>query len=148
VSDAVRLARREDAAAWMALRALLWGGDAGAEDPAELEPFFADGDHVAFVAAVDGTVVGLVEASLRRDYVNGTASSPVAFVEAWAVDAEYRGRGLGRGLIRAVEAWARRQGCSELASDARLENLDSHRAHVACGFRETERVVYFAKALA
>jgi aminoglycoside 6'-N-acetyltransferase I len=38
-------------------------------------------------------------------------------------------------------------GCSELASDARLENSASHAMHRALGFSETQRVVYFRKAL-
>ena len=51
-------------------------------------------------------------------------------------------------FVAAVERWVREQGCSELASDALLANEASHRAHAACGFEETERVVYFRKRLA
>ena len=53
----------------------------------------------------------------------------------------------GRALIAAVEAWTREQGCTELASDALIDNAASHAAHAACGFEETERVVYFRKPL-
>jgi aminoglycoside 6'-N-acetyltransferase I len=35
----------------------------------------------------------------------------------------------------------------ELASDALLDNNGSHAMHEALGFTETERVVYFRKAL-
>lgn len=38
-------------------------------------------------------------------------------------------------------------GCGELASDAPLENAASHAMHHALGFVETERVVFFKKAL-
>jgi aminoglycoside 6'-N-acetyltransferase I len=145
---AIRAATRADARAWLALRASLWGDEGGPEDAAGLEPFFAGGDHAAFVAAAGDGVIGLAEAGLRHDYVNGTRSSPVAFLEAWAVDPAHRGQGIGRRLVQAVEAWARECGCTEVASDARLDNVRSHGAHAACGFRETERVVYFAKALA
>jgi len=96
----------------------------------------------------DDRAVGLAEATLRHDYVNGTAGSPVGFLEAWYVDAAYRGRGVGRALVAAVETWTRERGCSELASDALLDNTASHAAHAACGFEETERVVYFRKVLA
>ena len=68
-------------------------------------------------------------------------------LEAWYVDAACRGRGIGRALIAAVEAWTREQGCMELASDALIDNAASHAAHAACGFEETERVVYFRKPL-
>jgi aminoglycoside 6'-N-acetyltransferase I len=38
-------------------------------------------------------------------------------------------------------------GCTELASDALLDNQASHAMHEALGFAETERVVYFLKPL-
>ena len=102
-------------------------------------------DGGMFVAEVGGELVGLAEASLRHDYVNGTTSSPVGFLEAWYVAPAWRGRGVGRALLRAVEGWTRALGCTELASDALLDNTASHAAHRACGFVETERVVYFRK---
>nr|WP_241823604.1 GNAT family N-acetyltransferase [Sphingomonas sp. Sph1(2015)] len=49
----------------------------------------------------------------------------------------------GGALVAAVADWGRAQGCSEFASDAELENVDSHAMHRALGFVETERVVYF-----
>jgi aminoglycoside 6'-N-acetyltransferase I len=49
-------------------------------------------------------------------------TSPVAFLEGWYVDPDYRGARVGRRLVEAVEAWAREQGFSELASDALLDN--------------------------
>jgi aminoglycoside 6'-N-acetyltransferase I len=59
----------------------------------------------------------------------------------------WRRRGVARALTQAAEAWTRTKGCSELASDALLDNEVSHRMHNALGFEETERVVYFHKAL-
>ena len=46
-------------------------------------------------------------------------------------------------LLAAAKAWTRAKGCSELASDSRLEDVTAQAAHRACGFEETERVVYF-----
>lgn len=91
--------------------------------------------------------IGFVEAALRTDYVNGTESSPVAFVEGIYVVLEARRKGVAAALISAVESWARSLGCTELASDALLDNQSSHAFHRALGFEETERVVYFRKAL-
>jgi aminoglycoside 6'-N-acetyltransferase I len=79
--------------------------------------------------------------------VNGTESSPVGFVEGVYVIPSMRRKGVARMLFDAIGDWARARGCQELASDALLENEASQRAHRALGFRETERVVYFAKPL-
>ena len=91
--------------------------------------------------------VGFIEGSIRSDYVNGTETSPVGFVEGVYVSPAWRRRGVARRLFDAIGDWARARGCRELASDALLENETSQRAHQALGFRETERVVYFAKPL-
>lgn len=91
--------------------------------------------------------VGFIEGSIRGDYVNGTESSPVGFVEGVYVAPEWRRKGVARQLFDAIGDWARARGCRELASDALLDNVTSQRAHVALGFRETERVVYFTRKL-
>ncbi|RRN80682.1 GNAT family N-acetyltransferase [Pseudoxanthomonas sp. SGD-10] len=141
----VRPPRKADLPAWAGMRAALWPE----VDPELLASEASDLLHAAdggmFVAEVGGELVGLAEASLRHDYVNGTTSSPVGFLEAWYVAPGWRGRGVGRALLRAVEGWTRALGCTELASDALLDNTASHAAHRACGFVETERVVYFRK---
>jgi aminoglycoside 6'-N-acetyltransferase I len=58
-----------------------------------------------------------------------------------------RRQGVGAALVRAAEAWARARGYRDLASDALLDNLPSHEAHVALGFGEVERSVKYRKVL-
>jgi aminoglycoside 6'-N-acetyltransferase I len=50
-------------------------------------------------------------------------------------------------LIAQAEQWALECGCTELASDALLDNTSSHAMHLSLGFQETERVVYIRKDL-
>jgi aminoglycoside 6'-N-acetyltransferase I len=97
--------------------------------------------------ADDGEPQGLVEIALRSDYVNGTDSSPVGFLEGIYVAPQFRRQGVAGKLIETAQQWAREQGCSEMASDAVLDNTTSHAMHLALGFEETERVVYFRKSL-
>ena len=58
-----------------------------------------------------------------------------------------RGVKAWRALVAEVERWAAAQGCSELASDSPIENIMAHATHRALGFEETERVVYFRRAV-
>ena len=144
----VRRAIAADVPAWSAQRAALWP-DEDAQVLADEAPAMLDDDGgIVFLAESNGEIVGFAEAALRRDYVNGTETSPVGFLEGWYVAPAWRGCGVGRALVRAVEGWTLEQGCRELASDALLDNTVSHTAHVGCGFEETERVVYFRKLLA
>ncbi len=137
-----------DVRAWGEMRQALWPDEDVVEVAslsAALEP---PGESCVLLAiAPEGEAIGFAEAKLRRDYVNGTESSPVGFLEGWYVAPTWRGEGVGRALIGAVEAWVIERGCSELASDALLENLPAHAAHLGCGFEETDRVVYFRKRL-
>lgn len=94
-----------------------------------------------------GAVAELAEAALRRDYVNGTDSSPVVFLEGRYVAPAYRRLGIAQRLIEQVATWGHQQGCVELASDTSLDNLPSQTLHNALGLEETERVVYFKKRL-
>jgi aminoglycoside 6'-N-acetyltransferase I len=55
---------------------------------------------------------------------------------------------VARHLCNAIEKWAAENGCSEFASDTELDNLASQRMHVALGFQETERVVYYRRPIA
>ena len=96
---------------------------------------------------VNRAPIGFIEGSIRADYVNGTETSPVGFVEGVYVAPGWRRKGVARQLFAAIGDWAQARGCRELASDALLENEASQRAHRALGFKETERVVYFVRKL-
>ncbi len=144
----IRRAQAADLDAWAALRADLWPDGSAAEHRAEAADMLDNGALANFVAeAPDGTVTGFAEAALRNDYVNGCETSPVAFVEGIYVAPEHRKADVARALCEAIAAWGREQGCTELASDALEDNVQSHDFHRAIGFEETERVVYFRKAL-
>lgn len=144
----VRRAESADDAGWFELRRSLWPDAADAAQRAEMASIVAQPDrYAAFLIDVDGRTVAFVEASLRHEYVNGTSSSPVAFLEGLSVVPDAWRRGHARRLVEAVEAWGRSLGCRELASDAHVENTAGILAHRAVGFEETERVVYFRKAL-
>ena len=136
--------------AWAALRSALWPGHTHQEHADDLRELLdRDGnDAFGFVAQLpDDSLVAFTEASLRRDYVNGCSSSPVLFLEGIYVQPAYRRMGIGQSLFEAVKALGRSSGCSEFASDAALENLESQAFHKALGFKETERVVYFHQPL-
>ncbi|MDQ7286748.1 aminoglycoside N-acetyltransferase AAC(6')-Iak [Stenotrophomonas sp. Sm5341] len=142
----IRPAKAADAVAWAQLRLGLWPD---ADDPLEtlVAALAEDAGAVFLACAAGGQAIGFAEVRLRQDYVNGTDSSPVGFLEGWYVQPQWQGCGVGRALLAAVRAWTRDAGCRELASDSRVEDVQAHAAHRACGFEETERVVYFRMPL-
>lgn len=100
-----------------------------------------------FLAEIDGSPVGFAQCQLRRDYVEGTESSPVGYLEGIYVEPAARGSGVAKALLAACEAWAREMGCLEFASDCELTNSGSLAFHLALGFEEANRIICFTKKL-
>ena len=97
---------------------------------------------------VDGEeAVAFLSLSLRFDYVEGTDSSPVGYVEGIYVKPNCRGKGIARELIVYAKDWARERGCVELASDCEISNEDSRVFHKGVGFQEANVIVCFTMAL-
>lgn len=91
--------------------------------------------------------VGFAQCQLRTDYVEGTSTSPVGYLEGIFVKEGYRHKGYAKELLAACEAWAREMGCHEFASDCEIENVDSFHFHMAMNFIEANRVICFTKTL-
>ncbi|MFM9327516.1 aminoglycoside 6'-N-acetyltransferase [Paenibacillus mesotrionivorans] len=130
---------------WVGLASRLFAGHSAGELETEYADFLATGKETGFLCMQDGQAVGFMNISVRQDYVNGTDSSPVAFLEAIYVLPEWRRRGVARQLIARAEQFARDKGLAQLASDCLQDNTLSQAFHHNSGFRETERVIYFVK---
>ena len=100
-----------------------------------------------FLKYLDGVAVGFAQCNLRHDYVEGTGSSPVGYLEGIFVKEGYRKNGYARELLSACEQWAKEQGCSEFASDCELNNCESLLFHLETGFTEANRIICFKKTL-
>jgi len=140
----------EDIAQWALLRAALWPDYSTEYHATEVRRALhrTRRQVVAFMCRSETSeVIGFAEASLREDGVNGCETSPVLFLEGIYVRPDQRRRGAARLLCKSVAEWGRFMGYSEFASDALLDNNDSHRFLAALGFKETERVVYFRKQI-
>ena len=145
----IRRVQQSDQEAWERMRNALWPSTKG-EHAREIARYFAGHirEPLEVLVAFDeqGRAVGLIELSIRA-YAEGCETDRVAFVEGWYVDPAARGRGVGAALISAAEAWARSQGCTELGSNAEVDNISSAAAHLAVGFVETGVVRCFKKSL-
>jgi aminoglycoside 6'-N-acetyltransferase I len=132
---------------WVRMREALWPGSLSDHEAETTRYFEAHLDlPIVFVAQVSGRMVGFLELDYRK-YAPGCRSSPVPFIEGWYVEPTFQKRGIGRALVDAAEAHARESGYAEIASDAELENSNGIAAHLALGYKETNRAVSFRKSL-
>jgi len=110
-----------------------------------------DCESQAFFLAYDSDkAVGVCHGSLRQEYVNGKQGQiwdTCGYLEAIYVQPSHRKQGIATRLVAACEEWARGHNCREFLSDCLLDNADSFKFHLALGFIETERCIFFRKEL-
>ncbi len=141
-----RQATRADLPVVAALALLLWPDHTAEGMAADLAELMEKG-AAFFLAECGGKAIGFAQCQLRRDYVEGTETSPVGYLEGVFVREGHRRQGVARALLAACEGWARQQGCIEFASDCELNNDESLRFHLKVGFAEANRIICFSKKL-
>lgn len=143
----IRKAQLQDVEKLTELALQLWPDHSTEELKQELSQMLTCEDAAFFLACEDGIAVGFAQCQLRRDYVEGTESSPVGYLEGIYVAEHCRGRGIAKSLLNQCEAWAIKCGCTEFASDCEIDNEMSYQFHLHMGFMEANRIICFAKKL-
>ena len=113
----------------------------------EFKEFLVSEDSATYLYIINDAPIGFAQCQLRRDYVEGTETSPVGYLEGVYVEPDYRKKGYAKALVATCEDWARHKGCSEFASDCELHNTESLAFHLHSGFTEANRIVCFTKKL-
>lgn len=144
----IRPLAESDLAEWLRLRHSLWDESSEDDHKAEMVDIIEHSDS-QFVAVADlggGRLAGFLEASIRS-HVEDCETENVGYLEGWFVEEEHRQLGIGGNLVRYAEEWARARGCTEMASDAEVDNIVSQQAHSRLGYAETSRLVHLKKEL-
>lgn len=143
----IRKAERGDEGRAAKLAVLLWSNNSVEDMAAEFAALISDEEACIILKYEEGLSVGFAQCQLRHDYVEGTESSPVGYLEGIFVREEFRRRGYAAELLRECERWAKEKGCREFASDCELDNEESFHFHRAMGFAEKNRIICLGKRL-
>ncbi len=143
----IKQATVQDANGAADLALLLWPGHIREELRQEMEQFLLQSGAAIFIHYIDEKAAGFAQCQLRHDYLEGTRSSPVGYLEGLFVKEEARSRGIAKQLVTACEQWVKDKGCQEFASDCELDNEGSLAMHLKLGFQEANRIVCFTKSL-
>lgn len=115
-------------------------------DLMHLETLFPEGDRISarswrrFIARPGCVAVALGDT--EKSEVLGAAvvltrkGSQMARIYSLAVDARAQGRGVGRMLVEAAQAYARSAGCTRLSLEVRPDNAAARTLYRNCGFVE------------
>ena len=125
----------------------IWDSNIIDELEAEIIETLNDEQSAFFIKYVNNVPVGFAQCGLRTDYVEGTESSPVGYLEGIFVREDYRNNGYAKEMLFTCEMWAKNMECTEFASDCELDNIGSLNFHKAMGFDEANRIICFKKRI-
>lgn len=143
----VREAEEKDLDAIARMAVVMWNSHSVEDLMNEFADVIKGEESQVFLKYIQNIPVGFAQCGMRHDYVEGTDSSPVGYLEGIFVKKEYRKKGYAKELLSACEQWAKKQGCVEFASDCELSNVDSFAFHMSMGFEEANRIICFTKKL-
>lgn len=140
-------AASDDTQALAKLAIQMWDENTVEDLQEEFLNILKSSEAAIFLLKIDGAPAGFAQCQLRHDYVEGTDSSPVGYLEGIFVEEKYRFMGYAGRLLKECEGWAKEQGCTEFASDCELDNTESLAFHKKVGFSEANRIICFTKQL-
>lgn len=143
----IRKAEKSDLGTLVNLAVLLWNHSTIDTLLHEFSEMMTKKNMQFFLKFANNVVVGFAQCSLRYDYVEGTETTPVGYLEGIFIKEGFRNKGYARELLAACKAWAKDKGCKEFASDCAIDNIDSFHFHKAMNFTEANRIICFTKAL-
>jgi aminoglycoside 6'-N-acetyltransferase I len=92
-----------DEEVWLDMTVRLWPEATTAELKEDFHRILSSEEDTVLLCKEDGQVVGMAVIALRHDYVEGTTTTPVGYIEGIFVREECRGRKAGQHLVEAAE---------------------------------------------
>ncbi len=126
---------------------LLWPEENINDLKKELNAYHRDSTAELFICEEQENIVGFAHVQLRYDYVEGTVTTPVGYLEGIYVRKAYRHKGIGKKLVEVCEDWCRFMNATEFASDVEQNNEESAKFHESIGFNEENRIICYTKKL-
>lgn len=138
---------REHFPVWKRMRQELYSGLDPDFHDGEMEWIASSGEAECYLAFDEkGTPIGMMELSLRN-VVDGCIGGPVGYVEGIYLEPDHRRAGLGSELMKFATERFLARGCSDMATDAEIDNVDAQEFYRNVGFTESWRVVGFTRSI-
>ena len=109
-----------------------------------LQSLMQDNEHAILVAELlEGEVVGWVHAYIYKLLYCDLMTQVAGLV----VDKDYRGQGVGKQLLTAVEDWAREMGCGFIGLRSNIIRKEAHTFYKNLGYEIIKESYTFSKKL-
>lgn len=143
----IKQATGADALTLAKLAIQMWDSHTLSELETDFAEIISSQNAACFIKYVENQPIGFAQCQLRYDYVEGTETSPVGYLEGIFIQQEFRHKGFAKELLQECQQWAKEKECSEFASDCEIDNIDSLKFHLAMGFEEANRIICFRKEI-
>lgn len=139
---------KKDFSEWVKMGLLFWPKHTEEKVRKEFKRILNSKKEKSFIDADNNrSFLGFINISIRNDYVEGSATSPVGYIEGIYVKKEYREKGIAKLLLKEAEKWFVKKGLSEVGSDAEVNNIISQKFHKNVGFKKGEAIVHYIKRI-
>lgn len=143
----IKRATGADALTLAKLAIQMWDSHTLSELETDFAEIISSQNAACFIKYVEDQPIGFAQCQLRYDYVEGTETSPVGYLEGIFIQQEFRHKGFAKELLQECQRWTKEKECSEFASDCEIDNIDSLKFHLAMGFEEANRIICFRKEI-
>lgn len=143
----IKKASKNDIGTIVNLAVLMWNNHSANDLANKFSEIISKNNAQIFLKYQNDIPIGFAQCQLRNDYVEGTSTAPVGYLEGIFIIKNYRNKGYAKELLNECEMWAKDNGCKEFASDCEIDNDDSFKFHKAMNFTEVSRIVCFTKKL-
>lgn len=96
-----------------------------------------------FLYLLDDNPIGFINLSIRNDYVEGSSSNGVGYIEGIYVCEPHRRNQIAYKLVTYAVSFFKSMGLTEIASDTEIENDMSQIFHKAIGFKEVSVIKHY-----
>lgn len=138
--------KHKDFTDWVMLGKEFWPRHSEADIKKDFKRMLGSKSEQSFLCRNErGYAVGFINVAIRTDYVEGSKTSPVGYLEGIYVKRAYRNQGIAKMLFAAAQKWFAKKKVSEIGSDAVTSNKVSQKFHKSLGFKKGETIIHFIK---
>ncbi|MCM1386079.1 MAG: GNAT family N-acetyltransferase [Bacillus sp. (in: Bacteria)] len=102
----IRIASKDDVGIIANLAAFMWNADSVEELTDGILEILSKEDARIFLQYENDIPIGFAQCQLRHDYVEGTKTTPVGYLEGIFIMENYRSKGYAKELLNECEIWA------------------------------------------
>ena len=139
---------KKDFTDWVGLGVLFWHRHPREKSEKEFAIILKSKNETSFLCRDDnGMPVGFIYVAIRTDYVEGSKTNPVGYLEGIYVKKAYRKKGIAKMLFKKAEKWFKAKKVKEIGSDTGTRNFASQKLHESVGFEKGETLVHYLKKI-